>query len=194
MRVAGRDNRLVQLAAERDNAAVECPKSLLVRHPAFAYQEAVIAKRLNFKIVIEGSNFLNVGFGTVVKYGGKKLTCLARRADNQPLPMLFEQGFGNTGEAAEILQIAGRYQLVKIFESYLVLCDDDHMVGLQKKRIGLFAHIADHVVKVLYALLTKLFLHTEKDICQHFGIVCRTVMVEIAKSVMLGNNIKLVLF
>ena len=105
VRVTGSHNRLTVLLTKLDDLTVKLAQAFVVLDLSFCNKEPVVANGLNFKIVIEIDDFLDLVVGGVFKYGVEQLTRLAGGADNKSLAMLFKLALGNSGITSEIFKV-----------------------------------------------------------------------------------------
>ena len=128
--VAGSDHRLAQLLAQRHDAPVEVPQLLLAFRQSLPEHEGVIADRLNFQIIVEGRDALDLLVGPVGGHGPEQLARLAGAADNQPFPVLLDIETGHVGVAVEIADVAVGDQVVQVLHALLGLAQKDDMIAL----------------------------------------------------------------
>ena len=93
MNVACGNDRLIELTADIDYAAVIVLQNAYVADNAVVNKESVIAERLNFKIIVKRRYALELGIARAVHHGAVKLTHTAGGADQQPLAVLYQQAF-----------------------------------------------------------------------------------------------------
>ena len=89
MHVSGGADGLPQLLPQADNDPVELPQVLLVPGVAIAEHKGVVAKGLDFQIVVEGSNAFQLCPVLVVLHRLKQFPCLAGRPHDDALPVFF---------------------------------------------------------------------------------------------------------
>ena len=116
MRVAGGDDRLAELFAQRDNLAIEVTQPFIVRNLALGNQEAVVADRLNLQVVVKRGDALDFVLRQPVQHRTEQLARLAGRADNQAVAVLLQHGLRDAGIAAVILQIAHRDEAIQVLQ------------------------------------------------------------------------------
>ena len=91
----------------------------------------MVANGLDLEVIVEIDDLLDLRLGTVFENGTEQFTRLTRRANDQALAVLFQNGLGNTRETLEIVQIAIRDQLVKVLQSRSILNENDLVIGLE---------------------------------------------------------------
>ena len=193
MRVAGGNDRLAELFAQRDDPAVEIAQPLVVRDLALGDQEAVVADRLDLEVIVERGDALDLVLRLPVQHGAEQLARLARRADDEAVAVLLQHGLRDAGIAAVILQIAHRDETIQVLQPDEVFDQDNLMVGAQIQRVGARLHDLVDAPEVGNALVHQLLGHLEVDHRQHLRVVAGAVMVEVAEAVMLGEDVQLVL-
>ena len=187
---------LAELFAKLDNSAVEVLEVFVVAHRAVAHHEAVIAERLNFKIVVERGDALELIPVLVVDDGAEQLARLAGRADDQALAMRDKFAFRDDRHALKVFEVRRRDELVEVLEAHLVLGDQNDVlwetVALDAER----AELRHLVVDLLEARDAALFEHDE-ELGQHLRdrdrIVGRAVVVELRELQVVGHDVELVL-
>ena len=187
---------LAELFAKLDNSAVEVLEIFVVAHRAVAHHEAVIAERLNFKIVVERGDALELVPVLVVDDGAEQLARLAGRADDQALAMRDKLAFRDDRHALKVFEVRRRDELVEVLEAHLVLGDQNDVlwetVALDAER----AELRHLVVDLLEARDAALFEHDE-ELGQHLRdrdrIVGRAVVVELRELQVVGHDVELVL-
>ena len=167
--VAGGADGLSQLPAQADDGAVEFPQLLLGPDVAVAEHEQVVADGLDLQIVIEGGDALELGPVLVVLHRLEQLAGLAGRADDEPLPMGHQLGFGDDGHPLEVLQVGGRDQLVQVLEAHFVLGQNDDVLGKAAGLAALGPQLQHLGVDVLETADAQLPLQLLKERDQHVG-------------------------
>ena len=122
MDVASRADGLSELLAETDNGSVDLVKLVDVLEGAVAEHEGVVARRLDFEVIVERSDLLDLSPRSALENALVELSLAARGTENQPFPVLDQQAFGNTRFFIEGLKVAVRNQLIEIFQAHLVFC------------------------------------------------------------------------
>lgn len=77
--------------------------------------ELIVAERLNFEKIVKFCNIAEFSPGFAVKNRTEQLALLAGASHDQALPKLHQLGLGDPGLFIEIMQMAPRDQLIKIF-------------------------------------------------------------------------------
>ena len=194
MRVTGCNDGNIQLFAQSHDLTVEVAKPLLAVDLTLGKQEAVIADRLNLKVIVELCDFLNLTVGLALDDGLHQFARLAGRADDQPFSVFFKSCLRNSREPLKIIQIAFRNQAIKILQSHLVFHQNDLMIGFQLQRVGLRAHFVLQIGKAANVLRLHLFHHGEEDHRQHLRVVAGAVVIEVSELKVVGKRIQLVIF
>ena len=129
MDVTGGDNGLIKLLTEAHYAPVELTKLLLVFcSGVFPLQhKAVVADRLNLKIVVKLRKTAQLKPASVVCYKAEYLARFTCRTDYKPLPVLHKQTFRHDWIPSEILQMALCNDFIQIFYACLVFYKDDYV-------------------------------------------------------------------
>ena len=115
MDVTGGADGFPQFLAEADDDAVEFPQVLLASCLAVAEHEGVVAQGLDFQIIVEGRDALQLVPVLVIHHSLEQLAGLAGGADDQALPMGHQLAFGDGGHPLEIFQVGSGDQLIEIF-------------------------------------------------------------------------------
>lgn len=123
MHIACCNNRLVQLFADFTNLAHYAPQILCAGHESLVYQMHVHRQRLNLQNIVELGN-LHRFFSRLIEHSLKELSPFAAGNDQQTVPVLFELGLRNAGNALVILRMRHGYQLVKVLLASRVECID----------------------------------------------------------------------
>ena len=87
----------------------------------------VVGQRLNFQVIIPGRNALQLPVLPPRHHRLEQLPRLAGGADNEPLPVFINEGFGHDGKTVKVLQMGLRHQLVQISQPGLVFCQHDQV-------------------------------------------------------------------
>ena len=116
MRVTGGNHGNAQLLTQRHHAAIEITEILLTLNgkSVVVDHKAVVADGLNLQIIVELGDLLDLALGLILQHGRDQLARLAGRADDEPLAVLFQHGFGYARHLAEIVEIAKGNQLIKV--------------------------------------------------------------------------------
>ena len=130
MDVAGGDNGLIQLPAQLQDGAVIILQYRLVLDPAVFHQKTVVADGLDLQIVVKLCDLFQLFFLRAVHHRAVQLAHAAGGADEQSLPVLQKQAFGDGGAAVEIFQVGLGDHLIQVFQSRPVFGQHDHVVGL----------------------------------------------------------------
>ena len=193
--VAGGADGLVQLPAQADDGAVELPQLLLRLDVAVAEHEHIVADGLYFQIVVKRRDAPELGPVLVVLHRLEQLPGLAGGADDEPLPVGHQLGFGDDGHPLEVLQVGGGDQLVQVLEAHFVLGQQDDVFG---KAAGLAApgpQLQHLGVDVLEAADAQFFFHLLEKRDQHIGhhgrVIGSPVVVEGGQVQILGHNVQL---
>ena len=88
MHVAGGADGLAQLPPQSDDGPVEFPQVLLVPGVAAAKHKGVVAKGLDFQVVVEGGDAFQLLPVLMVLYRLEQLSRLAGRPHDHALPVL----------------------------------------------------------------------------------------------------------
>ena len=162
MHIAGGNHRLVELLAQRHDPPVVVPQILLGlgRRLVVPQHEHVVADGLDFQIIIKIHDPGNVFLGAVPHQRPEQLSGLAGRPQDQSLPVLHKQGFGDLGLPLEIFQMRGGDQPVQIQPPRLVFRQNDGMVGMQLAD-GIVGKFADPV-QIVQRVDVHLFQHFHK--------------------------------
>lgn len=112
---------LAQLLAQLDDAAV---KPLQLGHAAgligsdafFVDQKLIVAARHDFKVIIKGSDFLQLAVGLAVEHGLIQLARLAAGADEQSVAVLGDEGFRQSRIAVVVADIGIRDHFIQVFQ------------------------------------------------------------------------------
>ena len=115
MHVAGRNDELAEPPAQREDAAVEFAQILLVARFSVVDEKVVVAKRLNFKIIVERGEPVELGVAPVAHDGVEDFARLARRANKNALAVLHQKALRDDGAFLEVLQMRFGDELVEIF-------------------------------------------------------------------------------
>ena len=113
--VAGCADGLAELLAEPDNLAVNLPEVVDILEDTLAEHKGVVARGLNFEVIVERSNSLYLSPRRVFENTLVELSLAARRADYQPFPVLNERAFEDSRFFIEGFKVAFGNQLVEIF-------------------------------------------------------------------------------
>ena len=105
MHVGRGDDALAHALAEIVDTAVVILKHVSVLNSAVVDKKAVVAYRLNFKVVVERGDLLKLLVGRAVHDRAVKLAHAAGGADKQPLAVLHKQAFGDVGGLVKMLEI-----------------------------------------------------------------------------------------
>ena len=120
MDVAGRADGLSELLAETDNGSVDLVKLVDVLEGAVAEHECIVARGLDFEVIVERSDLLDLSPRSALENALVELSLAARGTKNQPFPVLDQQAFGNARFFIEGLKVAVRNQLIEILQAHLV--------------------------------------------------------------------------
>ena len=131
MHVAGRHTWLAQLVRNRQDLAVVIAQLFLVLCRAVGNHKLVVANRLNFQIIIEVGNLEQIFMRCAVHHLGKQLACLTGRAKNQALSVTNQFTARHNRLFIEIFQVGIGNQLVQIFESHLIFCQNNKVIPAQ---------------------------------------------------------------
>ena len=194
MHIAGGHHRLLQFLAQPADLPVHLHQLLVGGNLSLGDQKPVVAKRLDFEIVIIGGDLPDRVRRKVLQNRPVQLPRLAGGANNQSLPVGIQGRFGNSRNPVEIIQIAHGYQFIKILQPHQILCKKNHVVGRQFFGVGLVAHGGRNLLHRMNALLFQLSAHFVENQRQHPGILISSVVVKIPQTVVLGQKIQLVLF
>ncbi len=105
MHITCGDNGLTQLSADLKYAAVIVLQDANVADNTVINKKAVVAERLNFKVIIERCYAPKLGIARAVHDGAVQLAHSAGRAYKQSLAVLDEQTFGHGRSLIEILEV-----------------------------------------------------------------------------------------
>ena len=101
--VARRADRNAQLLAQPDDFSVKVAKLFLVLRHALAQHKRIVADRLNFEVVVEPRNPLELRVVFAVRNGAEQLARFARGADDEALAVLVQNAFRRAGTLIEII-------------------------------------------------------------------------------------------
>ena len=190
MRITRSTNGLAVFFAKLHNTAVEIAKSLVIGNGTLGNEETIVANGLDFEVIVEVDDLLDLALGSVLKDRTEKLACLAGRTDDESLAVLLQHRLGNTRKAAVVIEIAHGNELVKVLQSNLVLDENDLVIGLELERIGLFCHFLLQHTPVAQVGFFHNVDHTEEDVREHFGVITSAVVVKITEVIGVCNGIK----
>ena len=111
MHVAGCYSQLAQAFAQLIDFAVMLAQ-ILLRAVIFTYQKLVIARRLDFQIIIKASDFLQLLIARTQAHRTVKLARFAGRAENQAFAMLLDNSAWQQRTLIQITQVADSNKLV----------------------------------------------------------------------------------
>ena len=175
--VAGGHNRLAQLFANAHNGAVVLPQALLVR-VAVAHHKHVVANGLNFQIIVVLRNFAQAFKALSGGHGPKELSRLAGAANEQALPVLVQQAFGNAGIAVVVVQVPLGDEPVEVLEARVVLYQNDLVVGPQLLGVAPGQSLVDVVDGTGPLVLPQAAGQLNENIPQHRRVVIGPVVVK----------------
>ena len=182
MHVACGDDRLIELTADIEYAAVIVLQNAYVADNAVINKESVIAERLNFKIIVKRRYALELGVARAVHHSAVKLAHTAGGAYQQPLAVLYQQAFRHGRGFVKVLEIRLRNKLVQVFKADLVFYQQYHMprlcvVGRLDARIDL--------LNTVYGLCSLLREHRQES--SHYArnykrVIRRTMVVKLRQT------------
>ena len=139
-------------------------------------QIQIVCQRLNLQIIIEGNDSFD-SFSTVIFQNSFiELSAAACRSQDQSFPVFFDHALGHSGLTVKIIQMGTRDQFIEIFQSDLILHQQDRMMRTKLFHIGMFMDILIDFGKNRNLLVPKVFQHTQKDLRSTFGIIDGTMM------------------
>lgn len=121
MHVAGGAHGLAELVAQAQHAAVEVLQALFVRDLAVADHEGVVARGLDFEVVVEGGDALDLPLALALDHGADELARLARGADDEPLAPRLELGLEDVRPPVEVLEVRVGHEAVEVLQARPVL-------------------------------------------------------------------------
>ena len=121
--------RLSKPLPQLHHPAVKSPQVVQVPGNAFLVpkHKLVIAQRLDFQVIIKVNQPGQLPLRRSPKNCLEQLPRLAGGADDEPLPVLINEGFGHNGKTVKVLQMGLRHQLVQISQPGLVFCQHDQV-------------------------------------------------------------------
>ncbi len=134
MYVAGGHNKLVKLLSQPHNLPVDLLYVLHggnVRCPLRLDHKPVVAKRLDFQIIIKIHKPCYLRVGLLLQKRPVKLSRLAGASQNQSLPVLRKKALWYSGSSGKIRQVGLRHQTVQIHAAHIVFRQNDRMIGRQ---------------------------------------------------------------
>lgn len=148
MQVAGGHHRLVQPTGQGHDAAVQVPEGLLVLHYLLLDEEAVVSHGLDLQHIVELGDFRDLVLVLIAEIGLEQLAGFAGGAEDEPLPLLLQQAFGNPGLLIEGLDVGMGDQLVQVPKARQILHQNQGVVGLLLGVVELAGAIAVEGVQV----------------------------------------------
>ena len=182
MHVAGGHHWLVELLAQLHHLPVhvlDVLQGIDVPDPVGGDHELIVAGGLNLQIVVKVHDPGNLHVALAVQQGAVKLPGLAGAAQNEPLPILLHQAFGNPGMPAGIVgQMGLRHQTVQIDAAHVVLGQNDGMVsGELLHQLGAGGPQGIELGQCVHILLLQHLDELHEDPCGALRVVHRPVMV-----------------
>ena len=197
MDVAGGADRLAQLLAQTDDGAVELPQVLLRLDIAVADHELVVAQGLDLQIVVERGDAAQLRPVLMVGHRLEKLARLAGRTDDEALAVGHQLRLGDDRHALEVLQVGGGDQLVEVFQTQLILGENDDMLRETAGFAALRAQFQHFFVDLLQTgkavLLPHLLKEGDEHVGHHGSVIAGAVVVEGGQVQMLCHDVQLVL-
>ena len=117
--VAGGHHRDTQPVAELHDLAVQLLQRFIVRHRALPDQEGVVAGGLDFEVIVELRDALEVFIRLSLQHRAEKLARLAGAADDEPLPVFFDHRARKPGRPSEVVQVRLADQPVEVGHALL---------------------------------------------------------------------------
>ena len=105
MHVARRDDRLTELVAEFNDAAVVIAERLLVLRDALADEERVVADGLDLEIIVVGSDLQQLIFVRAVHHRAEQLARFACGAEDQSLPVDVQQAPRDARSLVKMIEV-----------------------------------------------------------------------------------------
>ena len=115
MHITGGDHGLIKVLTQFEDCNVKILQLLDILDLALPQHKQIVAEWLYLQIVVKGSD--PAKFRPLLPFpnGVEQLAGFAGGADQQPLPVLHQQTFGDAGLFVEILQVGSGDDLVEIF-------------------------------------------------------------------------------
>ena len=132
----------------------------------------------------------------MVRHCPEQLSRLAGRAHQHPLPVLTQQALGDSGHPPEVFQVRGGYHLIEVFQSYLVLGNEDYVLGLalglSREGPKLF-HLSVHRLQGINPPVMEHLPEGDQHVAHRGGVVTGPVVVEGGQIQALRHDVQLVL-
>ena len=189
MHVARGYHRNAQLLAQPDNGAVQVAQALVVRHLPLPHQKGVVADGLNFQIIVEPGDLLQLVPRLTRQHRPEQLACLAGAAEDQPLPVLLNHHPRHMRTAAEIIQMPDGYQPVQVFHAFLRLYQQNDMEALAD---GAALQLVVQVLQGVKSLFPGLLVHFRQTKSRRRRIMHGAVRIFEAHAQRLANRTQLV--
>ena len=84
---------------------------------------------MDLQIVVKLHNAVDIRLAAAAKQRLVELSGLAGGADDQPLPVLAQETFGNPGPPLEVFDVGIGHQAIQVHPPQIILRQDDDMVG-----------------------------------------------------------------
>ena len=194
MNVAGRNHRNVEIITQFYDGFIELDEFVHGFDHSIAQHELVISQRLHFQIVVEFRNIAQFPPALSCHNGTEQLACLTGRAENQALAMFDQLGFWNQWATFEIFQVGHGNQLVQVFQTHVVLHQNDLVVRLHLGRVAGAKRRIDLLQSGRFLFRLQQLHHFNINFRQNSGIVTGAVMIEVAAFEIFCHCIQLVIF
>ena len=179
--IAGCAYRLAEFFCKLNYCTVNFMKFVNRIKSAVTNHKAVIACRLNFKIIIEWRILFEFAPRLALKNCHIKLTCTTSWADYESLSVLHKLAFGNSRLFVEIIKMTVRNKSVKIFKTCFILYKNNLMIGRKLFKISA-CYLCINVVCFCYTvIICKSLTEIYKNSRKHFGIIGCSVVIEVAE-------------
>ena len=175
MDVAGGDHRLVQVLPQPDDGAVEVFDPLDAVHAALPDHVFVVAQRLHFQQVVIGGDLFQLLVGAALHHGAVQLAGLAGRGDDEPFAVLVQQAAGHPRLFEKVVQMGLADDLVQVFQSRLVLDQQDDVVVFFAQHLPVAAKAGVDAADVGDLLFLQITEHNAEDAAQSPGVLTGTV-------------------
>ena len=129
--VTGRTARFAQRIGQLQNRAVIVAQRLFVLRDALGNHKPVVVDGLDFQIVVEIRNAFELLERFALDHRVKQLARLTGRTKNQSLAVLDKLGTRHQRTTVKMIEKTVRNELVQVFQSDLILHQNDEMVTRQ---------------------------------------------------------------
>ena len=194
MYVAGGYHRLIVLLSQLHDPPVDVLNILdgidqtdffIVDH------EGVVSRGLDLQIIIKIHNPRDIRLALFIQQGAVQLSRLAGASQDQPLPALLQEAFGNSGPFRIIVQMGLGNQPVQVHAPRVVLRQDDGMVGgkaFDDVRVGIAQRV--HFFQGVPSVLLQHFTEADENLRRGLRIIHRSVVVFQRNAQSFGHRIQ----